>query len=123
MIDLAVRFPIALHGMSPLVLPSICAAIGLGGWYMLRPPLVRVIAGHVTYRNGLPFRIKRPDLASIYRGLGREKYGWGPVYYLVTHDGTPHFGISAEDFPDAEMTEFANRLQVPIEGDFTAKVE
>ena len=37
-------------------------------------------------------------------------------------DDTPRVAISAEDFTDGGMIELAKRLQVPIKGDFTAKV-
>ena len=123
MIDLAVFHPIALHGLSPWVLPAICFCIGLGAWFVLQPPVVRVTADKVSV-GAWPLiqRVAPSDLAYIFRGQARDRYGWTPTYFVVTQDETPRIAMLAESFTDQGMTELANRLHVPIKGDFTAHV-
>jgi hypothetical protein len=123
MIDLAVRYPAALHGMRPWVLPAISLGIGLLAWIPLRPPVVRVTADQVSVGPWpLIQRLPRSDLAYIFHGLGARRYGWSPTYFLVTRDDTPRISLLAESFKEVGITELAERLQVPLTGDFTAKV-
>jgi len=98
----------------------------LFAWFGLQPPVVRVTAESIMCPDW-PFRqrIPRPDLAYIFRGqavAGRYGGSWQPAYFLVTKDDTPRVTISAEDFTDGGMIDLAKRLEVPIKGDFTAKV-
>jgi hypothetical protein len=108
-----------------LVVFAVFIGGGLYAWFSLVPPVVRVTARYITCPDW-PFRqrIRRSDIAYIFRGqaaLGRYRV-WQHAYFLVTGDGTPRITISAEDFTDDGMTALAKRLQVPIQGDFTAQV-
>jgi hypothetical protein len=122
-IYLVVRAP-AQRG-SGLLLIAFLFGGGLFCWFSFQPPVVRVTGGQIVVPDWpARQRIGRSDLASIFRGQGtwgRYKT-WQPLYFLVTQDGTPRIAIFAESFTDDGMTELAKRLQVPIQGDFTAKV-
>jgi hypothetical protein len=122
-IDWMVHVPTAVW--TGLLTLAIVICGGLFCWFSLQPPMVKVTAEHVSVPDWpLRQRIPRSDLAYIFRGqaaLGRYR-AWQPAYFLVTRDGTPRVTIPAEDFTDDGLTELARRLQVPIQGDFTAQV-
>ena len=97
-------------------------------WFGMRPTFVRATAEQIV-ANGLdssftPSRMPRSELAYIFRGralVGRYKT-WQPAYFLVTHDDTPKIGLLGEAFRDEGMVAFAEKLGVPVKGDFTAQV-
>ena len=107
---------------------TFCLFLWLLGFVGLRQPVVKVTAGQVSVPDvtywPIPRRMPRSDLASIFRGQARwgRLPSWQPAYFFVTHDGTPQNTVSAEDFADDGFIELANRLQVPIEGDFSVQV-
>jgi hypothetical protein len=107
---------------------AFCLFLWLVGFVGSRPPIVKVTAGQVSVPDvdnwPIPRRMPRSDLASIFRGQARwgRVPAWRPAYFFVTRDGTPQNTVSAEDFADDGFIELAKRLQVPIQGDFTAQV-
>ena len=96
-------------------------------WAALRPPVLRVDAMDVLsrfllYRQRMP----RSDLALIYRGQFKErsrKAIWVNYYLFVAHDGKVRLKVAAGSFFPEGMAEFAQRLSVPLRGDFSEKVK
>ena len=72
-------------------------------------------------------RMPRANLRQIFRGqvLLKGRYGrqWEKSYLFVTSDGNIAMTFPASAFADDGITEFAQRLNVPIRGDFSEQVK
>jgi hypothetical protein len=68
----------------------------------------------------------RSNLALIYRGQynqGGRKALWVKFYLFVARDGKIGIKAAAVDFFPEGVAEFAQRLDVPLRGDFSEKVK
>ena len=57
------------------------------------------------------------------QGSGRYSNYWDKSYIFAASDGKVGVFCSASDYTADGITEFAKRLQVPIRGDFTVKMQ
>ena len=96
-------------------------------WFLLQPPVLT--AGPVEVSCLSPTRrqrMARSEVARVFRGqtpgVGRAAGTWTPAYLFLGPDG--RVGISATTFQFSEMamSEFLERLGVPVAGDFSRKV-
>ena len=72
-------------------------------------------------------RMPRADLRQIFRGQvllkGRYRRQWEKSYLFVTSDGNIGMTFPATAFAEEGIAEFAQRLNVPISGDFSVQVK
>jgi hypothetical protein len=97
-------------------------------WRVIKPPFLRADAMEISCvaplgRQQMP----RSDLASIFRGqVSRQgRYGsyWDKSYIFATADGKLGMSCSASGFTGGGIAEFAQRLQVPLRGDFSVQAK
>jgi len=113
-----------------LVLLGAFAVFGATEWFFwmaIKPPTLKADALEITSVATLvKQRMPRSDLKSIFRGQvflqGRSSY-WDKSYLFVAPDGKIGLTCSATGFTTDGMTEFAQRLGVPIRGDFSVQVK
>lgn len=96
-------------------------------WYILKPPALKADAMKVSVLDGLDTkRMSRSDLAFVFRGQithqVRAGSYWDKSYIFAASDGTVWLSPRASGFTDDGIIEFAQRLKVPIRGDFTVQV-
>jgi len=107
---------------------SVGAVIGLS-WFAVRLPSLKADPTEVKVVDpwGSPQRMLRSDLAFIFRGqmllAVRGGSFWDKSYVFVSPDGTVRMWPWAFQFTDNGVAEFAQRLQVPVRGDFTVQVK
>ena len=98
-------------------------------WNRLFPRSLRSDATGVTLVAALePQRIPRSDVRLIYRGQifksgGRSGSAWIKSYIFAASDGQVGMSVAAISFTDEGMISFAQRLQVPMKGDFSVQVK
>ena len=100
-------------------------------WFVLSaimPPRLKADAMQVSGIALLASkRMPRGDLRQIFRGqvLLKGRYGkqWEKSYLFVTSDGKIGMTFPATAFADDGITEFGQRLDVPVRGDFSVQVK
>lgn len=97
-------------------------------WYVVKPRVLRADATEVVFPA--PFRLgqrmQRSDLALIYRGQYRErgrKATWVRYYLFIARDGRIGFKAPALSYLPEGIAHFAQRLGVPLRGDFSGQVQ
>lgn len=96
--------------------------------FAIRLPSLKADAIEIRVADptGSPQRMPRLDLAFIFRGqmLRQVRYGsfWDKCYVFASSDGTARMWSWSFAFQDDGVAEFAQRLQVPIRGDFSKQV-
>ena len=113
-----------LYALLPLV---VSLSLDLYGWYVIRPPVLRADAIEVSSVAPMARkRMARSDLVLILRGQvlaqGRRST-WFKSYLFVARDGKIAIQAPALNFVPEGMAEFAQRLGVPLRGDFSEKVK
>jgi hypothetical protein len=103
------------------------AAAALGIWYTFRPPVLKADAMYVTYNDRINRQqMARSELSFVFRGQvsERSRLGdvWGKGYIFARSDGRIAVTLHTYWFSDDRIAEFAQRLQVPVRGDFTERV-
>jgi hypothetical protein len=111
-----------------LVLPFVVTiAVALFMWYVIKPRVLKADAMEVTSPSPLfRQRMPRTDLAFIYRGQFKErerKATWVKYYLFVAHDGKIGLKAPALAYLPQGAVDFAQRLGVPLRGDFSEKVK
>jgi hypothetical protein len=96
-------------------------------WTLLKPPVLRADAIEVSSGPWIERqRMQRSEVAFIFRGQvtgkGRTRGVWFKSYVFAAADGTVGMSCGALLFTSDGMAEFAQRLQVPIRGDFGVRV-
>jgi hypothetical protein len=96
-------------------------------WTALEPPVLRADSMEVSCSTRFDRqRMSRSDVAFIFRGQlkpRRQPRGpWARSYIFAAADGKVGISCSPLVFTADGMTQFAQRLQVPIRGDFSAQV-
>jgi hypothetical protein len=120
---LDISWPIRL-----LVLGGLAVFMGLSDWMLwlaIRPPVLRADARQVTCNSTFDRqRMQRSDLAFIFRGQARAQRGgsWAKSYIFSAADGRVGISCSPLIFTPEGMAQFAQRLQIPIRGDFSKQV-
>jgi len=97
-------------------------------WVALKPPVLRADAMEVSCAAKFDRqRMQRSDLAFIFRGQvtrkGQSRGRWNKSYIFAATDGKVGMSCSAVLFSPDGMARFAQRLQVPVRGDFTVQVK
>jgi hypothetical protein len=100
-------------------------------WFVLSaimPPRLKADAKQVSSIALLATqRMPRADLREIFRGqvLRKGSYSkqWEKSYLFATSDGKIGMTFPASAFADDGVAEFAQRLDVPIRGDFSVQVK
>jgi hypothetical protein len=94
-------------------------------WLAVKPPVLRADAMQVTCSSTFDRRrMQRSDLSFIFRGQARDQRGgsWTKRYIFAAADGRVGVSCSPLIFTADGMAQFAQRLQVPIRGDFSRQV-
>jgi len=95
-------------------------------WRVLQPPVLRADSVHVTYSSGFQTRsVPRAELTMIFRGqiVQRSRYtAWVQSYIFGVGNGKVKFAAPALWFRPEDITAFAERLEIPVRGDFTQRV-
>jgi hypothetical protein len=117
------RIPWPLLGF-PFV---VTIAADLFMWYATKPRVLKADAMEVMSPSPLfRQRMPRSDLALIYRGQYKErdrKATWVKYYLFVARDGTIGLKAPALAYLPEGVADFADRLGVPLRGDFGEKVK
>jgi hypothetical protein len=96
-------------------------------WYVIKPRVLKADAMEVTSPSPLfRQRVPRSDLAFIYRGQFKErerKATWVKYYIFVGRDGKIGLKAPALAYLPEGVADFAQRLGVPLRGDFSEKVQ
>jgi hypothetical protein len=97
-------------------------------WTVLKPPVLRADAIELSSGPWIERqRMQRSEVAFIFRGQvagkGRTRGTFYKSYVLAAADGTVGMSVSALVFTPDGTAQFAQRLQVPIRGDFSARVK
>jgi hypothetical protein len=97
-------------------------------WNAIKPPYLKADAMEISCISPLSrLRMPRTDLGFIFRGqvvgVGRYANVWSKVYIFALADGKIGFQTPSIGFIDEGVAEFAQRLQVPIRGDFSVQVK
>jgi hypothetical protein len=100
-------------------------------WFVLSaimPPRLKADAMQVSCIALLATkRMPRGDLRQIFRGQillkGRYRKQWEKRYLFVTSDGKIGMTFLATAFADDGISEFGQRLDVPVRGDFSVQVK
>jgi hypothetical protein len=96
-------------------------------WRVIKPPFLKADATEISCVAPLARqRMPRSEVAFIFRANvlrhDRNTY-WDKGYIFASSNGKVGVSCSASGFTDEAMTEFAQRLQVPIRGDFSMQVK
>jgi len=113
-----------------LILAVLLAFFGATEWVLwaaLKPPALRADAMEVSCNTRFDRqRMQRSDLAFIFRGQakprGQARALWARSYIFAASDGKVGISCSPLIFTAEGMAQFAQRLQVPIRGDFSVQV-
>lgn len=97
-------------------------------WSAVRPPVLKADAMEVSCAARFDRRrMTRSDLAHIFRGRvlrpGRSSKVWDKRYLFVASDGKVGLSCSAVQFTEDGIAQFAQRLDVPVRGDFSVQVK
>jgi hypothetical protein len=97
-------------------------------WNAIKPPYLKADAMEISCVSPISrMRMPRSNLGFIFRGqvlgVGRYANVWGKVYIFAHPDGKIGFQSPSIGFIDDGVAEFAQRLEVPIRGDFSAQVK
>jgi hypothetical protein len=96
-------------------------------WYAIKPRVLKADAMEVTSPSPLfRQRMPRSDLAMVYRGQYKErdrKATWVKYYLFVARDGKIGLKAPALAYLPEGVADFAQRLGVPLRGDFSEKVK
>jgi len=98
------------------------------GWYAIKLPSLKADTTKVSVLDGPDTkRMLRSDLGFIFRGQVLRPVRYNSFrdksYVFAASDGKVWLTPWAESFIDGGVVEFAQRLQVPIRGDFSVKVK
>jgi hypothetical protein len=97
-------------------------------WSAIKPPTLTANAVEVSASQTLlKQRMLRSDLQFIFRGqiFAQTRSGsyWSKTYLFVGPGGRVAIKLPASEVDTDGMTGFAQRLQVPMRGDFSAQVK
>lgn len=97
-------------------------------WNAIKPPTLRANALEVSAEQTLlKQRMLRSDLQFIFRGQifvhTRSGSYWSKTYLFIGPDGRAVIKVPASKVRTVGIAEFAQRLQVPMRGDFSAQVK
>ena len=111
-----------------LLLPTFLTAVAVGVWYRFRPPVLKADATEITYDDRVSRQqMPRSELSFVFRGQVNERSRlgdvWGKGYVFVGSGGRLGVILHTYWFTDDRIAEFAQRLQVQIRGDFSARIK
>lgn len=93
---------------------------------VLRPPILKADSVSVTYNSGFKtVVVPRTDLTMIFKGqvVQKGRYtAWVQSYVFGVANGKVMFAAPAFWFRPEDVATFAERLGVPVRGDFTQRV-
>jgi hypothetical protein len=97
-------------------------------WNAVKPPVLKADSMEVScVAKWNRQRMTRADLALIFRGRVRRPglYSkvWDKRYLFVASDGKVGLSCSPVHFTEDGIAQFAQRLDVPVRGDFSAQVK
>jgi len=111
-----------------LVVFLIFGATGWFFWYGIKPPTLRADGQQVSAAQTLlKQRMSRSELQFVFRGQifaqTRTASYWSKTYLFVGPAGKVAIKVPASGVNADGMAEFVQRLQVPMQGDFSAQVK
>jgi hypothetical protein len=110
-----------------VLLLVVSISLDLFAWYVIRAPVLKADALEVSSIAPLMRqRMQRSDLALIFRGqvlVRGRRSTWERTYLLVNRDGKIGIQAPAPMYLPEGIADFAQRLGVPMRGDFTEKVK
>lgn len=108
---------------------AVVAGLGEAAFFarLVVPRGLRADATTVAYMGPVGVKqAERSNVALVFRGQvlvpGRTAPQWEKSYIFVARDGSVDFACPAIWFPDDAISDFAQRLGVPLRGDFEAMV-
>jgi hypothetical protein len=115
-----------IYVLGGFVFILVAAASDLLLWRVLQPPVLRADSTSVTYKYGFQSAsMPRSDLTLIFKGqvVQRGRYtAWVQSYVFAVSAGKVMFAAPAFWFRSEDIDAFAERLGVPVRGDFTQRV-
>jgi hypothetical protein len=95
-------------------------------WRVLQPPVLKADSTSVVYKSGLKSTsVPRSELTLIFKGqvVQRGRYtAWVQSYVFAISAGKVMFAAPSFWFRSEDVDAFAERLGVPVRGDFTQRV-
>ena len=95
-------------------------------WRVLKPPVLKADSVNVIYRSGFQATsVPRSELTMIFQGqvVQRARYtAWVQSYVFGVAKGKVMFAAPALWFQPEDIAAFAERLGIPVRGDFTQRV-
>src|SRR5438067_4138866 len=124
---LAITFETPIYLLAGVVFMALAVVSDLLLWHSLQPPVLKADSVNVTYRSGLQTTsVPRSELTMIFQGQvvqRRAPYtAWVQSYVFGVGTGKVMFAAPALWFRPEDISAFAERLGIPVRGDFTQRV-
>jgi hypothetical protein len=123
---LAITYGKPVYLLAGVVFMVVAAGSDLLLWRVLQPPVLKADSTSITYKYGFQSAsLPRSDLTSIFKGqvVQRGRYtAWVQSYVFAVSAGKVMFAAPAFWFRSEDVDAFAERLGVPVRGDFTQRV-
>jgi hypothetical protein len=123
---LAIKNEQPVYLLGGLVFILVAATSNVLLWRVLRPPVLKADSVAVTYRYGFQtVSVPRSELSMIFQGqvVQRGRYtAWVQSYVFGVANGKVMFAAPAFWFRPEDVAAFAERLGIPVRGDFTERV-
>src|SRR5579859_6023464 len=125
-VSLAVTYGKPIYLLAGAVFMALAAGSDLLLWRVLQPPVLKADSTSVVYKSGFQsVTVPRSELTLIFKGqvVQRARYtAWVQSYVFAVSAGKVMFAAPALWFRSEDVDAFAERLGVPVRGDFTQRV-
>jgi len=125
-VSLAVTYGKPIYLLAGAVFMALAAGSDLLLWRVLQPPVLKADSTSVVYKSGFQsVSVPRSELTLIFKGqvVQRARYtAWVQSYVFAVSAGKVMFAAPALWFRSEDVDAFAERLGVPVRGDFTQRV-
>jgi hypothetical protein len=123
---LAITNESAIYVLAGVAFVVVAAASDVLLWRVLRPPVLKADSATVTYKYGFQtVSVPRSELTMIFQGqvVQRGRYtAWVQSYVFGVGKGKVMFAAPAFWYRPEDIAAFAERLGIPVRGDFTRRV-
>jgi len=123
---LAITYQKPIYLLTGVVFLVLAAGSDLLVWRVLQPPVLKADSTSVVYKSGFQSTsVPRSELTLIFKGqvVQRGRYtAWVQSYVFAISAGKVMFAAPSFWFRSEDVDAFAERLGVPVRGDFTQRV-
>jgi hypothetical protein len=123
---LAITYESVLYVFGGVAFALVAAASDVLVWRVVQPPVLRADPVAVTYRYGFQtISVPRSELTMIFQGqvVQRGRYtAWVQSYIFGVASGKVMFAAPALWYRPEDVAAFAERLGIPVRGDFSERV-